>query len=314
MTPAVAHRLLNAPTVVWTAYQVQHPQWGTHLSQCMRNRTVSPLAVTNNLRKLSDCMADPDIEPLLCDWFSKHFFLRTGVNNYSSVERVQKSLAKCVRVIQLQAITQGHRVNILPKLESLVALSGNPIAAKNIWKSWLIDDDDIYTTAHRTDEYFINGKSLGSEKSLKTTLSQYQKFVIDAMVADSKTARDVKNKLSYGLVTTINGGSLRAAHALLWEHSRLDNALKYALAYDWANDKSLWSTYEDDIKLSPKKTQHWSAWALHAKTYLAILGVPTNNFEEMVTALRSCPTLAKPIDQYEKLDDTLFSESLSMVQ
>lgn len=258
-------------------------------------------------------MADPNVEPLLCDWFSKHSFSRNGVDN-SPVERVQRSLAKCVRVIQLQAIMQGHRVNILPKLENLVALSGNPLPAPNIWKSWLINDDDIYTTTHRVNEYFINGKSLGTHKNLTKTLSQYQKFVIDAMVANPETAKDLKNKLSYSLVTTINGGSLRAAHALLWEHSRLENALKYALAYDWANDKSPWSTYEDDITLSPNKTRHWVAWALHAKNYLAIFGAPTNNFEEMVAVLRSCPTLSKPIEKFEQIDDALFSESLFMVQ
>ena len=313
MNPVAAHRLLNAPTAIWIAYQAENPHWGVHLSQCMRDRTVSPLAMTNNLRKLSDCMADPNIEPLLCDWFSKHFISRTGVND-SSVERVQKSLAKCVRVIQLQAILQGHCVNILPKLENLLALSGNPIAASKIWNSWLIDDDDIYTSAPRMDEYFINGKSLGTKKNLKKTLSQYQQFVIDTMVANPETAKNLEFKLPYKLVTTIDGGSLRTSHALLWKHSRLENALKYALAYDWANDKSFWSTYEDDIKLSPKKTQHWIAWALHAKTYLAFAGTPTNNFGDMVAVLRSCPTLSKPIDRFEKLDDNLFNDSPSMLQ
>lgn len=307
MNPTVAHRLLNAPTAVWTAYQKEHPHWGIGFSQCLRANTVSPLAVINNLRKLNDCMADPDVQPLLCDWFSKHFVSRVDANaNVDAAERVQKSLAKCVRGIQLQAILQGQGINVLPQLENLLALSGNPMSTQNIWKHWLLDAGDIYTTPRQTNEYFINGKRLGTQHNLKKTLSQYQKFLIDAMLAKPDTARELKNKLSYDVVTIINGSPLRTAHALLWAHARLDTALKYALAYDWANDKSSWSTSSNDIKLSPQKTRHWSAWALHAQTYLAVSGMPINGFNDIVKILTTCPTLQQSVDHFDTVDDTLF--------
>lgn len=307
MNPAVAHRLLNAPTAVWTTYQNDNPNWGPDIAKCLRTGTISPLAVTNNLKKLTDCMAEPEIQPLLCNWFSKHFVPR-GHSSRDKFERVQDGLSKCMRSLQLQAINQGHLVNILPRTEHLIALSGTPLETHARWRSWMLSEEDIYTMTNKNNAYFTNGKSLGNKTNVQKTLSQYQKFVVEAMAANPDIAKDLKSHLSIETIASVAGGTLRMAHALLWEHSRLSTPLKYALAHDWATDSSTWSTREQDRLLFPKKTKHWDAWALHAQTYLHVSSSGPVDFHASLAILKTCPPLPSVKEKFGDLDGSVFSD------
>ena len=307
MTPAVAHRLLNAPTATWTAYQSDSPNWGHDIARCLRAGTISPLAVTHNLRKLTDCMAQPDIQPLLCDWFAKHYVLHSQTKR-DKFERVQDGLSKCVRSLQLQAISQGNLINILPRTSQLAELSGNPLEANGLWHSWLLLEEDVYTTAQRNHEYFTNGKSLGDKAHLQKTLSHYKKFVVEAMAMDPTIAKDLKSCLSIDTTRAIAGARTSMAQALLWEHGRLNLPLKYALAYNWANDKSTWSTCVQDRLLSPKKTKYWDAWALHAQTYIQVASSGPVDFHGSLNILKTCPPLSHNKEKLDSLDSNIFSD------
>lgn len=307
MNPAAAHRLLNAPTPVWLAYQKDHPHWGSEIASCLRAGTLSPLAATNNLRRLTDCMADPEIQPLLCDWFSKHF-IPYDSNSRDASERVLESLSKCVRSLQLQAIGAGHSINILGHTQRLAELAGNPFEKSVLWHSWLLAQDDIYTMGAKN-EFFTNGKSLGSKQKLQKTLSQYQKFVVEAMAANPDIAKDLPTHLYINLEAHVHTGKLRMAHALLWEHERLSDAHKQALAIHWSRDTSPWATQAQDRLLSPEKTRLWDALALHAQTYLDVCGAGLIDFHDTVKILETCPPLLTAAEGLDDIDLGVFTDA-----
>lgn len=311
MNPAAAHRLLNAPTAIWAAYQTEHPHWGDELAYFLRAGSITPLAVTNNLRKLTDCMADPGVQPLLCDWLARNFVPATGKKDTS--DRVQEGLGRCVRSLQLQALAQGQNVNILDRLDTLAALSGNPLESRPLVCRWMLTSDDIYTTERRADEYFSNGKSLGAKDNVKKVLSHYQKFLVEAMLTRPDLSNSIRKSLLLDSTCKIEGSSLCMAHALLWDSAHLSTPLKYALAYDWAENTSEWATRAHDEKLSPQKTRHWKAWALHAKTYLNISGVEEKNIPDVELALTNCPPVPKTKDAFDDLDAGVFSDTPAML-
>lgn len=243
MTPASAHRLLTAPTAVWIAHQNENPSWGQGIAQCLRAQTVSPLAVTNNLRKLTDCLAHPDIEPLLSQWIQRHFVAQSRNSSATPDDRLQEGISRCVRSLQLQALAQGQTVNILPKLDTLLALCGAPADADGLVHHWALNEGDVYTLSHRKGEYFSNGRSLGNKASLKKTLSAYQQKFAQTCVSTPALAKAATLAMHMDKTYEILGSSRRLAHAMLWEQARLlDYPTKLALAYDWANDASPWAT------------------------------------------------------------------------
>lgn len=311
MNPAVAHRLLNGPTDVWVAHQKDNPNWGPEIAKCLRAGTVSPLAATNNLRKLTDCMADPEIQPLLCDWLVKNLVTHDR-SNTDFTERVHEGLAKCVRSLQLQAIHHGQPINIFNQTQRLAELFGNPLDTNALWQSWMLAENDIYTMGSRR-EYFTNGKSLGSKKKLQKTLSQYQKFVVEAMASYPNMAKKLPDLLYIELMATVDTGTMHMAHALLWEHSRLSEFHKQALAHHWAHDASPWSTRDADRLLSPKTTQQWDALALHAQTFLDICNPGLIDFHDTVKLLKTCPPLLNASEKIDDLDTGVFAEGPGVV-
>lgn len=313
MTPVVAHRLLNAPTPVWISYQKENPDWGHAIASFLRAGTLSPLAVTNNLRKLTDCMADPEIQPQLCDWFSTNFVPRTSPDRDKST-RVQEGLAKCVRSIQLQAIAQGHSVNILAKTDTLTALAGDPLDHSSLLHSWILSEEDIYTmgTARKQD-YFTNGKRLGSKSDLQKVLCQYQKMVVDSVVANPFLAKDFKDHFHITLMGHVGKETMHMAHAALWEDAYLNTVHKQALALHWRRDDSVWSTREQDRLLDPQKTAQWDAWAVHAQTYLDICNPGILEFYDTVKLLETCPPLQDPKELFADLNGGVFSDTSGVV-
>lgn len=315
MTPANAHRLLTAPTAVWIAHQHENPSWGQDIAQCLRAQTISPLAVTNNLRKLTDCLAHPDIEPLLSEWMHRHFVSHTRGHNATKEDRLQEGISRCVRSMQLQSLAQGHHVNILPKLDTLFALSGTPADADHLVYHWKLTDADVYTIAHRKGEYFSNGRSLGNKTNLKKALSAYHQQFAQACVATPALVKAGTAVMHMGSTYEILGKEQPLAHAMLWEQARLlDFPTKLALAYDWANNASPWSTRAQDEQLSPQKTKHWHAWALHAQTYLAVSGEKFENLHKIVQILQDCPPLPVPIESIENFDTSVFTDTSIVVQ
>ena len=315
MTPFDAHRLLNAPTSSWVAYQQEHPQWGKDIAVCLRAKTLSPLAVTNNLRKLSDCMANPDIQPLLCDWLAQTFVAKSKGDK---LEHVRDGLASCVRSMQLQAIHQGNNVNILPHVEHLMKLADALETDEFLWHRWLLTPTDMYRTSDKASEYFTNGQPLGNKEHLLKTLSQYQKFVVEAMATHPKMSENFDMHLQVDssgdvLSNAPDDGTMCLSHALLWKHERLSMPFKHALARDWASDTSPWATQNQDRMLFPEQTQQWDAWAQQARLYIDVYTTGNVNFHAALAILKTYPLLDNK-EKYDPVDGSVFSEGLVMLQ
>lgn len=315
MTPDAAHRLLTAPTAAWIAHQNENPSWGQDIAQCLRAQTVSPLAVTNNLRKLTDCLAHPDIEPLLSQWIQRHFVAQPRSSNATHEDRLQEGISRCVRSLQLQALHQGQDANILPKLDGLLALCGAPADADALVHHWTLTEADVYTLSHRKGEYFSNGRSLGNKNSLKKALSGYQQRLAQACVSTPALAKAATFAMHTDSTYEILGQTRRLAHAMLWEQARLlDYPTKLALAYDWANDASPWSTRAQDEQLSPKKTKHWKAWAHHAQVYLAMSGEKLDTLHTVLKILENCPPMPEAVESLDDLDAGVFMDASAVLQ
>lgn len=304
MNAAFAHRLLSAPTNVWTDYQKTNPQWGRELSNCLRAGTVSPIAITKNLRKLTDCLADVDVQPLLCKWMANMLISSGDMND--TTQRMQYALSKCVRGIQLHAIAQGSNINILPKMAALFELTGEPLSSESLWEHTQLKKHDIYSVKKDQDGYFSQGYFLGDKTACTLVLSQYQQYMLEAMLGHYKL-RDYPENVDFESTVPVANGKTTLAHALLWRSDLLEDSLKYALCIDWLRNTNPWATRVADETRCPEQTQQWRALAAHAEMYLTVAGQVPASFYETRKMLKSCPPMiAQKVDY--AVDSAVFDQ------
>lgn len=314
MNAAFAHRLLAAPTHVWTAYQQENPAWGQELANCLRMGTVSPIGATKNLRKLTDCLADIDVQPLLCKWLTNMVMPWSFSSQADNTQKMQAGLAKCVRTIQLQAIAQGSNTNILPKMEHLFELTGNPVGPDNLWEHWVLQPQDIYATNAGIDAYFAHGRLLGDKHATSLVLSQYQQYMAQAMTEHPDIFKRYPDCIDLERNIEVASGTTKMAHTLLWNLDALEEPLQYALAMSWLRDGSAWTTREADQERFPDKTAHWRALATHAEMYLTLVNVNPTTFDDTWRALRSCPPLVTTNMSMPSIDSRVFEDTPDVVQ
>lgn len=308
MTPRLANKLLHGPTSDWIEHMDKNPNWGQAFAQHVLTKAVSPLFAMTNLRKLHDCLANPEVQPVLCNWIDTF----SSARELDKEERIQQGLARAIRSIQLQAFSRQSSISILEKLDTLTALAGVPFNSLDLQRAWILQPADI---VQRNDYFFSNGQKLGKQEATIRTLSLYQKNLVEAMAKKHRGDFDSAASLLH-LASTFEVADVTRPLAVsgLWEHSRMTKATKYGLAHSWYYDDSPWATREHDRLLSPKKTNHWIKWAEQAQLYLTLTAERPENMHELIKALKKCPAvMGTSLSEMEEINQNLFEIPHSML-
>lgn len=258
-----------------------HDDWAKKLLNHLCHKTVSPMFIFRNLQKLDDCLSSPDIQPFLCKWIGTIY----GKVNAEAADTIQEHIARSIRLMQMHVLAQGRSVSILNRMPDLMSKAKVPMHQDRL-NDYLVEYsilrvDDI-TLKKNTYSTFLG--PLGDRDKMQHCVSLYQKNFAKFL----KTERIPSTAL---VSSTTDGAAHCAVHSLLWISEKLDNASKYAIAYDWCYGNQEFNTRAVDRILAPKKTETWERWAEHASAYMMLHDHTYEDLAQLMVVLQDCPQL-----------------------